>query len=103
MQDKLLKDLFLGFIKVHILHHADKERIFGQEFSEELQRHGYRISYGTLYPVFHKLEEQGYLKSESENVKGKLRRYYSITNNGKKILEKAKLQAKELVEELYED
>jgi DNA-binding PadR family transcriptional regulator len=103
MQDKLLKDLFLGFIKVHILHHADKERIFGQEFSEELQRHGYQISYGTLYPIFHKLEEQGYLKSETENVNGKLRRYYSITKNGKKILEKAKLQAKELVEELYED
>ena len=59
MEDKLLKDLFLGFIKVHILHHAAKERIYGQEFSEELQRHGYQISYGTLYPLFHKLERKG--------------------------------------------
>ncbi len=102
MEDKLLKDLFLGFIKVHILHHAAKERIYGQEFSEELQRHGYQISYGTLYPLFHKLEETGYLISANENVHGKVRRYYSITANGKKILEKAKLQAKELVGELYE-
>jgi len=103
MEDKLFKDLFLGFIKVHILHHAAKERIFGQEFNEELKRHGYQISYGTLYPIFHKLEEQGYLNSETENVNGKVRRYYSITKSGKKILEKAKFQAKELVEELYED
>ncbi|MFA3783507.1 PadR family transcriptional regulator [Melioribacteraceae bacterium 4301-Me] len=103
MEDKLLKDLLLGFIKVHILHHASKERIYGQEFSEELKRHGYQISYGTLYPIFHKLEEQGYLVSETENVNGKIRRYYSITKNGKKILDKAKRQAKELVDELYEE
>lgn len=103
MKDKLLKDLFLGFIKIHILHHANKERIFGQEFNEELQHHGYNISYGTLYPIFHKLEKLNYLKSETENVKGKIRRYYSITKSGKKILEKAKQQAKELVEELYEE
>src|SRR4030067_3847335 len=92
--DDLVREFLLGFIKVHILHHAAKEKIYGQEFNEELQRHGYQISYGTLYPIFHKLEEQGYLKSETENVSGKLRRYYSITKSGKKILEKAKLQAK---------
>lgn len=103
MKDKLLKDLFLGFIKVHILHHAAKEKIFGQEFNEELKKHGYQISYGTLYPIFHKLEAQGFLQSEIENVNGKIRRYYTITKNGEKILKKAKLQAKELIEELYED
>jgi len=103
MEDKLLKDLFLGFIKIHILHHTNKERIFGQEFCDELQRHGYQISFGTLYPIFHKLEEQGYLKSTNKNVMGKIRRYYSITASGRKILQKAKAQAKELVEELYEE
>jgi|SRR3990172_8579235 len=103
MEDRLLKDLFLGFIKVHILHHADKDKIYGQEFNEELKRHGYHVSYGTLYPIFHRLEEQGYLISVNENVGGKVRRYYDITKKGEKILEKAKLQAKELVEELYEN
>ena len=102
MEDKLLKDLFLGFIKVHILHHANKEQIYGQEFYEEIQLHGYQTSYGTLYPIFHKLEEQGYLKSANKNVNGKVRRYYNITARGRKILEKAKTQAKELVEEFYE-
>ena len=102
MEDKLLKDLLLGFIKVHILYHADKEKIYGQEFHEELQSHGYQISYGTLYPMFHKLEKQGYLKSTNKNVNGKMRRYYNITVSGRKILQKAKTQSKELVEELYE-
>ncbi|MBZ0180135.1 MAG: PadR family transcriptional regulator [Melioribacteraceae bacterium] len=103
MNDKLLRDLLLGFVKVHILHHADKEPIFGQEFHEELKRHGYDLSFGTLYPIFHKLEADGYLKSKKENINGKIRRYYSITATGKKLLNKAKEQAKELVEELYED
>ncbi|MCO6472255.1 MAG: PadR family transcriptional regulator [Melioribacteraceae bacterium] len=103
MNDKLLRDLLLGFVKVHILHHADKEPIFGQEFHEELKRHGYDLSFGTLYPIFHKLEADGYLKSKKENINGKIRRYYSITATGKKLLNKAKEQAKELVEELFED
>lgn len=103
MEDRLLKDLFLGFIKVHILHHADKDNIYGQEFCEELRRRGYHVSYGTLYPIFHRLEEQGYLKSVNENVGVKVRRYYDITKSVKKILENAKLQAKELVEELYQN
>jgi len=103
MGDKLLRDLLLGFVKVHILYHADKEAIFGQEFHQELQRHGYDLSFGTLYPLFHKLEKKGYLKSTKENVNGKIRRYYSTTDSGKKILKKARLQAKELVEELHEE
>ena len=102
MEDKLLKDLFLGFIKVHILYHANEEPVFGQEFHKELQRHGYEVSFGTLYPIFHRLEENGYLKSSKKNVNGRIRRYYSITKRGKKILDTAKLQAKELVDELYE-
>lgn len=102
MEDKLLKELYLGFMKIHILHHAAKEKIYGKEFSEELERHGYRISYGTLYPVFHKMEELNYLLSENQKVNGKIRRYYSITEKGKRILELAKTQAKELVAELYE-
>jgi DNA-binding PadR family transcriptional regulator len=103
MEDKLLKDLFLGFIKVHILYHANREPIFGQEFHKELQRHGYELSFGTLYPIFHKLEGNGYLKSVKKNVNGKIRRYYKITRRGKIIFEKAKLQAKELVAELDEN
>ena len=102
MENKLIKELLFGFIRIHILYHASKEPIFGAEFQEELTTHGYNISYGTLYPIFHKLEKEGYIKSRKVNVNGKIRKYYSITEVGVEILEKAKIKANELVSELNE-
>lgn len=102
MENKLIKELLFGFIRIHILYHASKEPIYGAEFQEELAKHGYNISYGTLYPIFHKLEKEGYIKSNKVNVNGKIRKYYSITEMGIEILEKAKIKANELVSELNE-
>lgn len=103
MEKRLMREFFSGFIRIHILYHAAREDIYGQEFSEELKRHGYEISYGTLYPIFHRLEEQGFLTSRRENVSGKIRKYYSITEEGRSVLEEAKYKARELVDELFED
>ncbi|MDR4496767.1 MAG: PadR family transcriptional regulator [Candidatus Scalindua sp.] len=103
MGEQTLRDFFLGFIKIHILYHAAKEPIYGQEFSEELKRHGYEISFGTLYPIFHKMEEKGLLVSETKNVNGKIRKYYTNTSRGNEVLDEAKIKAKELVDELFED
>ena len=103
MGEQTLRGLFLGFIKIHILYHAAKEPIYGQEFSEELKRHGYEISFGTLYPILHKLEENGLLKKITKNVNGKIRKYYTITKKGNEVLQEAKMRAKELVDELFED
>ena len=60
------RDLYSGMIRLHILHHAEHEAIFGAGMAEELARHGYKISPGTLYPILHGLEKRGYLKSEEE-------------------------------------
>ena len=103
MDDQTFRDFFLGFIKIHILYHAAKEPIYGQEFSDELGRHGYKISFGTLYPIFHRLEQKGLLHAENKNVNGKIRKYYVITEKGTEILEEGKLKAKELVDELVKD
>ncbi len=100
MQEPILRKLFLGFIQVHILHHAKKEPIFGTFMIEELKSHGYDISPGTLYPIFHNLEKEGLLTVESLNVDGKIRKYYSITKKGDDVLIQAKKKAKELAFEL---
>ncbi len=100
MQEQILRKLFLGFIQVHILHHASKEPIFGAFMIEELKHHGYDISPGTLYPIFHNLEKAELLRVENKNIEGKIRKYYSITEKGKEILIEAKKKAKELVGEL---
>ena len=101
MEDTIIRDFFLGFIKLHILYHSKKEEIYGQEFKNELARHGYDISFGTLYPIFHKLENNGYLSSRKVNVRGKIRKYYSITDKGNGILKDSKHKAKELFDELF--
>jgi PadR family transcriptional regulator PadR len=53
--------LYAGLIRLHLLHHAVKEPIYGLAMIEELGRHGYKLSAGTLYPILHGLEEKGYL------------------------------------------
>lgn len=98
----MFREFFLGFIKIHILHHANRAKICGVEIMEELKRHGYEISPGTLYPTLHALEEKGYLKSQAMVEKGKMRKYYSITPRGAKTLEDSKDKVKELVEEIME-
>jgi len=44
---------YSGLIRPHILHRAAEEPIFGLGMAEELARHGYRISPGTLYSLLH--------------------------------------------------
>jgi DNA-binding PadR family transcriptional regulator len=101
--ERLTRDFFLGFIKVHILHHAAEEPIYGLAMIEELQRHGYVISPGTLYPLLHGLQDAGYLTREDRNVEGKVRKYYSITDSGVAALTEARAMIRQLVDEVLED
>ncbi len=98
----IIREIFLGFIKVHILYHASRGGVCGVEMMEELRRHGYEISPGTLYPTLHLLEREGYLKGESRVVAGRRRRYYRATEKGRRALEEARIKIRELVEEVLE-
>lgn len=102
MQEQIMRKLFLGFIHIHILHHAKKEPFYGSWMIEELKEHGYDISAGTLYPILHNLEKNGVLKVEEKNVEGKIRKYYSITQLGEKVLKEARAKAYELFKEIKE-
>ena len=82
------------------MHHANEGEIFGVEIMDELRRHGYSISAGTLYPTLHSLEAEGYLTRRNEVVNGKARKYYRITEKGVNALEEAKPKIKELVDEV---
>ena len=97
------REFFLGFIKIHILYHAAKEPIFGMEMAEELARHGYGVSPGTLYPILHRLEKDGYLEKSSKVVNGRVRKYYRATAEGKRVLTHSKRKIKELVDEVIEE
>ena len=79
----MLRAFFLGFVKIHILHHAAREPVYGLALIEELARHGYTLSAGTLYPVLHTLERDGYLQRQDRLVGGKIRKYYLATAAGR--------------------
>lgn len=98
----MIRDFFLGFIKIHILHHAEQEPVYGLALIEELGRHGYDLSPGTLYPILHQLEARGYLAGEEQVVQGKVRKYYTITPAGSQALAAAKPKIRELVDEVLE-
>jgi PadR family transcriptional regulator, regulatory protein PadR len=100
LEDKILRKLFLGFIQIHILHHAIEHPIFGVWMLEELREHGYNISSGTLYPILHSMEADGLLSREDRNVEGKIRKYYTTTEKGKLILIEARKKAYELFKEI---
>ncbi|MDW7672295.1 MAG: PadR family transcriptional regulator [Bacillota bacterium] len=102
MEDRILRKLFLGFIQIHILHHAASEPIFGTWMMEELRHHGYDISPGTLYPIFHTLEKEGHLLQETKVEDGRTRKYYRTTPQGNRLLLAAKEKALELVREMEE-
>jgi DNA-binding PadR family transcriptional regulator len=98
----MFQHFLLGFIKIHILHHAAEAPLYGLSLIEELRRHGYRLSPGTVYPVLHGLAEAGYLKRESQIVRGKVRKYYTITATGRRALGRSRRQLVELVREVVE-
>jgi PadR family transcriptional regulator, regulatory protein PadR len=97
------RDLYSGMIRLHILHHPERAKIFGAGMSEELARHGYKISPGTMYPILHGLEKRGYLRSSEERSGKSLRRIYRITASGQRALNKARQRVRELFGELIED
>ena len=97
------QELLSGFIRLHVLQHASEGEIYGQWMIQELARHGYRLSPGTLYPLLEGLEKRGYLVSHRQRAGRSIRRLYKATPLGRKALAIARRQARELFSELLED
>lgn len=95
-----MRDFLRGAVRLHILHHADEVEVSGVWMAEELARHGYRISPGTLYPTLHRMEEQGLLTSRHATVEGRRRRLYRTTSAGRRLLAEGRRVLAELAAEL---
>lgn len=100
MKEKILRRLFLGFIQIHILYHAQQEPVYETFMISELKNHGYDISAGTLYPIINNHAEAGLLGKNERVIEGKVRKYYTITPAGEEVLIEAKEKAEELVREI---
>jgi PadR family transcriptional regulator PadR len=96
------RELYSGLIRLHVLHHAVQEPIFGLGMIEELGRHGYKVSPGMFYPLLHSMEKKGFLRSWPGRTRND-RRVYRATAEGRKALAAAKQRVQELFSELFED
>ena len=71
---------------------------------EELRRHGYEMSPGTIYPLLHSLQKKGYLSVEVKREGRRAWREYSATKEGKRTTSwsPTKRKLRELFHELIE-
>lgn len=85
------KSLISGSMTMLLLKLLDEKDMYGYEMIETLRKKSnnvFELKAGTLYPLLHGLEEKGVLKSYEQDFAGKTRKYYSITKEGKGLLEK---------------
>jgi DNA-binding PadR family transcriptional regulator len=97
---ELEREVLLGFWKIHILHHASEQPLHGQWMVTELRKHGYEISPGTLYPLLQRMERLGWLKSKLNPRRGRARKDYRLTAQGRKVLKVLREQITELYGEV---
>lgn len=104
LPDILTREILLSFWKVHILHHAAERPIYGQWIADELRRHGYNISPGTLYPLLKRMETHGWLKcTQSPDSAAHARKEYRLTKEGARILALIRAQVEGIHREVVEE
>jgi len=102
-RDTKYQDIYIGLVRLHVLHHAAQEPVFGHGMIQELGRHGYHLGPGTMYPLLHSLERRGWLKSQIVLVDGRRRKCYAATPHGKAALLQARDYVRELFDEIFEE
>lgn len=83
----IASDLLKGTLRTIVLKLlADNGRMYGYEMTkkvEELSAGKIKLTFGALYPVLHKLEADGYIKTDEEYIGKRVRKYYSLTDEGR--------------------
>lgn len=98
-RDPVIREFLLAFWKIHILHHAEEQGVYGQWMLEELHRHGYRLSPGTLYPLLARMAARGWLRA-TEPRNSRDARVYRITAEGANVLKRLRVSLQELQAEV---
>jgi len=97
------QELYIGLVRLHVLHHAAEGPIFGLGIIEELGRHGYRLGPGTIYPLLHGMEKRGWLRLQRQTVDSRNRKAYIATASGRRALKAARERVRQLYEEMFEN
>jgi len=98
----LRREMIQGLVRLRILYAVTSGPMSGVELSHNLARAGHPVGPGTLYPLLHKMEKAGWLKSSGKTVKGKRRRYYRLTKKGQAQLQQALAAVGQFLEGIVE-
>ena len=82
--DALLQEVRRGGIVLAVLGALGTEE-YGWSLRKELAERGLEIEEGTLYPLLRRLEDQRLLASRWRVEDGRRRRYYRITDEGRRV------------------
>ena len=75
----------LSTIVLHLLKNSGE--MYGYEITQKVKQltsDEIKLTEGALYPTLHKLEAEGTLTTKSRKVDGRVRKYYRLTESGKK-------------------
>lgn len=92
------KTLISGSMSMLLLKLLEEKDMYGYEMIETLRsrsNHVFELKAGTMYPLLHTLEDKGLLSVYEQEVNGKVRKYYSITGEGKRFLKGKKEEWKQ--------
>jgi PadR family transcriptional regulator, regulatory protein PadR len=82
-------ELIKGTLKTIILKLlSENDKMYGYEITQkvkELSKDKIIITEGALYPLLHKLEDDGIVSTESVYIGKRVRKYYKLTQNGTTI------------------
>lgn len=87
------KELTKGSSAMLVLSVLEKEDLYGYMIVKRISEKSsnvFTLKEGTLYPILHNFEENGYVKSYWVEADGRNRKYYKITKKGLKVLNEAK-------------
>jgi PadR family transcriptional regulator PadR len=98
--NQIYQAFWQGMVRLVILHQASHDPIYGWRLSKFLREQGYAISPGSLYPLLHLLEKAGFLVSRIKVYRGRVRKYYEITPQGRACLSEVRREVGDLVREV---
>ena len=97
-------ELFKGTLQTIILKLlSENDKMYGYEITQKVKlitQGELMLKEGALYPALHKLEAEGFLETSTEVVENRVRKYYSLSSDGKKEVISKLQEAKDFIAQL---
>jgi PadR family transcriptional regulator, regulatory protein PadR len=99
-KSQIYRSFLHGMVKLFVLQQAGQGPVYGGALSKSLHTLGYEISPGSLYPLLHSLTQEKLLRCHIQMVKGRMRKYYELTEGGRSCLTAVREELAGLVKEV---